>query len=199
VAPTGSEQDGETGAGDAMLSPRVWPIAVAGLVIVGLTVFGWLTLSVLNVIALLRWGKPDTGFVLLVAEGLIRLAVPLVSFVAVLVAATRAGAARAATARPGHRALPATEAAEEDEQEPEIPATPERLPAAWQADEATGAVWLTADDAAEGRPGLSWSEHSPSGGSAVTEGWNPAPAGDTSQRSSAAPRPLSADQDDDLH
>ena len=37
-------------------------------------------------------------------------------------------------------------------------AAPDRLPAAWQADEATGAVWLTADDAAQGQPGLSWSD-----------------------------------------
>ena len=82
------------------MSPHAWPIAVAGLVVVGLTVLGWLLLSVGNVAALVSWPTPDAGFVLLVIEGLLRLALPVAALVAVVLAVRRAAAARRRPTRP---------------------------------------------------------------------------------------------------
>ena len=93
---------------------------------------------------------------------------------------------------------------------------PPRLPAAWQADEATGAVWLTADDAAQGQPGLSWS--TPTSAAALPGGsWAEAPTparpaaaealtrarwGESSptgaDERAGSPRPPLAAEDDDL-
>lgn len=206
-AAVGSDAEGtSTGGGRTIteLSPHAWPIAITGLVVVGLTVLGWLALSVLNVTALVRWATPDTGFVLLVSEGVIRLAVPVVSLIAVILAVQRAAAARSSAAQQEQPSLPGGETAPVED----VPETsaPERLPAAWQADEATGAVWLTADDAAQGRPGLSWSE--PAEPEALTQGWGTKPRSGSSDPAAAAgesapttdPRqlPPPADVDDDL-
>ena len=88
-----------TGDEPPAMSPHAWPIAVAGLVVVGLTVLGWLLLSVGNVAAMVAWPTPDVGFVLLVVEGLLRLALPVAALVAVVLAVRRAAAARAAAER----------------------------------------------------------------------------------------------------
>jgi len=157
-------------------SAHAWPIAVAGAVIVGLTVLGWLLVSISNVVTLVTWPARDVGFALLVVEGLLRLAVPVVALVAVISAVRRVATnrRRAASAEPPALPTSATEA----EDRPADTA-PERLPAAWQADEATGAVWLTADDAAQGRPGLSWSDPESTG--PASGGWAlpPGPASQT--------------------
>ena len=176
------------------LSPHAWPVAVAGLVVVGLTVLGWLLLSVGNVAALVAWPTPDTGFVLLVIEGLLRLALPVAALVAVVLGVRRAAAARVVAGAP---ALPSAE--------PEVPAVtaaPDRLPAAWQADEATGAVWLTADDAAQGQPGLSWSDPAATAGAVTSGPWAPPPSTESdSVAPPSAPAPTAAPtaaEDDDL-
>jgi hypothetical protein len=144
-------------------SPHAWPIAVAGAVVVGLTVLGWFVLSLLTVVAVASWPTPDLGYLMLGVEGVLRLVVPAVSLVAVVLAVRRAAAARLG-AGIDRQALPATPEAAAGDDRPAVEAAPERLPAAWQADEATGAVWLTADDAAQGRPGLSWADPSRSAG-----------------------------------
>ena len=76
-------------------------------------------------------------------------------------------------------------------------AAPDRLPAAWQADEATGAVWLTADDAAQGQPGLSWSDPAATAGAVTSGPWAPPPT--TAEEAVAPPRapaPTAAEDDD---
>ena len=80
-------------------SPHAWPIALAGLVVVGLTVLGWLVLASANVAAMVSWPTPDAGFVLLVVEGLLRLALPVAALVAVVLAVRRAAPAREAAER----------------------------------------------------------------------------------------------------
>ena len=160
-------------------SAHAWPVALAGAVIVGLTVLGWLVLSIWNIVALASRPTPDVGFALLVIEGLLRLVVPVAALLAVIAAVRRERASRRDAAHDGRPALPTS--ATETSEEREVPAPPERLPAAWQADEATGAVWLTADDAAQGRPGLSWAESGESTGPAAS-GWaTPAPTGRTAE------------------
>lgn len=157
------------GAGDvgrtSTASPRARVIALAGLVVVGLTVVGWLALAGANVVAIATWPTPDPGFVLLMIEGLLRLTVPIVALIVVVAAVRRTAPARSA-------GLPALTAESESvaEDVPTVAAPPARLPAAWQADEATGAVWLTADDAADGRPGLLWSDPAGGGPAAITGG-----------------------------
>ncbi len=84
---------------------------------------------------------------------------------------------------------------------PAVTAAPDRLPAAWQADEATGAVWLTADDAAQGQPGLSWSDPAATAGAVTSGPWAPPP---TTAEESVATAPgcrrhrHRAAEDDDL-
>ena len=77
---------------------------------------------------------------------------------------------------------------------PAVTAAPTRLPAAWQADEATGAVWLTADDAAQGQPGLSWSDPAPTPGAVTSGPWAP----QTPAEEPVAPPGRPAAEDDDL-
>ena len=136
--------------------------------VVGLSVLLWLVISLATVAALVAWPSREIGFVLLGAEGVLRLVVPAVAVVAVVLALRRTRPVRRATGSPEvTAAVPET---------PAVTAAPERLPAAWQADEATGAVWLTADDAAQGQPGLSWSNPGPSAGAVASGPWAPAPA-----------------------
>ena len=163
------------------MSEHAWPVAVAGLVVVGLTVLGRLLLTVGNVAALISWPTPDTGFVLLVIEGLLRLALPVAALVAVVLAVRRAAAVRASAETA--RALPA------DTEVPAVTAVPDRLPAAWQADEATGAVWLTADDAAQGQPGLSWSDPAATAGAVTSGPWAPPPPSATEKSVAPPPAP----------
>jgi len=181
----------EPGDKPAAMSPHAWPVAVCGLLVVGLTVLGRLLLSAGNVAALISRPTPDAGFVLLVIDGLLRLALPIAALVAVVLAVRRAAAAR--TSADAARVLPPPE--------PEVPAVtaaPDRLPAAWQADEATGAVWLTADDAAQGQPGLSWSDPAATAGAVTSGPWTPPPT--TTEEPVAPPRAPAptADEDDDL-
>ena len=157
-------QDGTAADGPVVTSPHAWPVAVAGLVIVGLTVLGRLLLSAGDVAAMITWPTPDAGFVLLAVEGLLRLALPVAALVAVVLAVRRAAAARRRT-----EAVPALPAPESEATA--VTAAPDRLPAAWQADEATGAVWLTADDAAQGQPGLSWSDPTATAGAVASGPW----------------------------
>jgi hypothetical protein len=178
-------------------SPHAWAIAIAGVMIVGLTVLGWLLLSGSNVVALIVWPTPDVGFVLLALEGLLRLVVPVAALVAVVAALRRAAAAR----RPAVAPRPAVSAADDV---PAVTPAPARLPAAWQADEATGAVWLTADDAAQGRPGLSWSDPAGTSGAVTSGPWAPAPpdaeesvAPPPAPATAPAPAPAPAPGDDD--
>ncbi len=190
-------------AGDGAPAPsaHAWPIAVAGVVVVGLTVLGWLALAVGNVVAMVTWPTPDLGFVLFVAEGVLRLVVPVAALVAVVLAVRRAAAARrTAAARP---ALSATAA--EEEAAPAVAAAPARLPAAWQADEATGAVWLTADDAAQGQPGLSWADPTATAGAVASGPWAPSvppaaepvpPIQPPMPRPEPEPAPTAAEDDD---
>ncbi len=187
--------EAEPGEEPAAMSPHAWPVAVIGLVVVGLTVLGWLLLSVGNLAALISWPTPDTAFVLLVIEGLLRLALPAAALGAVVLAVRRAAAARRT-----EEAVPALPAAEPEPAA--VTAAPDRLPAAWQPDEATGAVWLTADDAAEGQPGLSWSDPTATAGAVTSGPWAPAPPPATPP---AAPPPVgetvaptAAAEDDDL-
>ena len=119
--------------------------------------------------ALISWPTPDAGFVLLVVEGLLRLALPVAALVAVVLAVRRAAAAARARPRLPRRCRPA------EPEAPAVTAAPDRLPAAWQADEATGAVWLTADDAAQGQPGLSWSDPAATAGAVTSGPWAPPP------------------------
>jgi len=164
------------------LSPHAWPIAVAGLVVVGLTVLGWFVLAVANVGTLVSWPTPHIGFVLLVIEGLLRLAIPVAALVAVVLAVRRAAAAR--TTAEDRPSLTAT--VTEPDEVPAVTAAPDRLPAAWQADEATGAVWLTADDAAQGQPGLSWADPAATAGAVTSGAWAPPPT--TAEEGVAPPR-----------
>ena len=131
------------------------------------------------------------GFVLMVVEGLLRLALPAAALVAVVLAVRRAGAART---RDDRLELPPAE-----DEVPAVTAAPDRLPAAWQADEATGAVWLTADDAAQGRPGLSWSDPAATAtaGAVASGPWAPpaAAAEEPAVRTTAA-APADAEDDD---
>ena len=158
-------------------SRHAWPIAVTGLIVVGLTVLGWVATALWNVVVLVRWPVPAAGFVLLVAEGLLRLAVPAAALIAVVLAVRRVAAARTVSAASAEPPGPSQAAIQEAADPPAATSAPERLPAAWQADEATGAVWLTADDAAQGRPGISWSEPSGSGSASapggLSAGWTP--------------------------
>ena len=172
-------------------SPHAWPIALAAVVIVGLTVLGWFLLAAANVVLIAAWPTPDPGFVLLVLEGLIRLAVPVAALVAVVLTVRRLAGSRATADQAA--ALPAP--AETDV--PEVTAAPDRLPAAWQADEATGAVWLTADDAAQGQPGLSWSDPAAIAGAVASGPWAPpsAAAEEPVTRTPAA-APAAAEDDD---
>ena len=64
--------------------------------VVGLTVLGWLLLAGANVVVIATWPTPDIGFVLLVVEGLLRLAVPIAALVAVVLAVRRVAAERSA-------------------------------------------------------------------------------------------------------
>ena len=151
-------------------SPHARGIAVVGLLIVGLTVLGWLALSVWGVVSLVRWPTPNSGYVLYVIEGILRLAIPAVALGMALLAVGQTGHVRRGRADSVRRELPtatpalpvgATSAqAAADEGSSSGGAVqvqePARLPAAWTVDDAAGAVWLTADDAAQGRPGLSW-------------------------------------------
>lgn len=181
----------EPGDDASAMSPHAWPVAVAGLVVVGLTVLGWLLLSMSNVAALIAWPTPDPGFVLMVVEGLVRLALPAAALVAVVLAVRRAGAARTHDVR---RELPPAET-----EVPAVTAAPDRLPAAWQADEATGAVWLTADDAAQGQPGLSWSDPAATAiaGAVASGPWAPPPAAEEELVvRTPAPAPAAAEDDD---
>ena len=75
-------------------------------------------------------------------------------------------------------------------------AAPDRLPAAWQADEATGAVWLTADDAAQGRPGLSWSDPAATAGAVTSGPWAPPTSAEESVAPPRAPASTAAEDDD---
>jgi hypothetical protein len=183
--------DAEPGEEPAAMSPHAWPVAVTGLVVVGLTVLGWLLLSVGDLTALISWPTPDTAFVLLVIEGLLRLTLPAAALGAVVLAVRRAAAARRA-----EETVPALPAA--DPEPTAGTAAPDRLPAAWQADEATGAVWLTADDAARGQPGLSWSDPTATAGAVTTGPWAPAtpPAAPPPVGETVAP--TAAAEDDDL-
>ncbi len=144
-------------------------LAVAGVLVVGATVLLWAAVAVATVVDLVTWPTPEIGWLLLGVEGVLRLAVPAAALIAVVLALRRTRGARLA---------------QPDEDRPAVAAgsdvaaiapPPDRLPAAWQADEATGAVWLTADDAAQGRPGLSWS-NPPSAGATTDGPWAPAPA-----------------------
>jgi len=191
----------EADGGPPSLSPHVWPIAVLGVVIVGLTVLGWTALAAWDVVTFVSSPSVDLGLGLLIIEGVLRLAVPVASLVAVIAGVRRAAAARAPT---GSQALPA--AASPASPPPAVAAAPERLPAAWQADEATGAVWLTADDAARGRPGLSWTDPDAAAGSASEE-WAPpvvraeerlADGAGRAPEPGHPPAPPSASEDDDL-
>lgn len=186
-------QDGEPAAPSA----RARVIAVAGLLVVGLTVLGWLALSVWAVVDLARWPTPDAGSVLFVIEGVVRLALPAVALGMTVLAIKRTGAARSRRTAPVPELPTATPApvervAEEGASIPPDP-EPERLPAAWHVDDAAGAVWLTADDAAQGRPGLSWSA------TAAGTPTVPAPAEPTESVAPASePQLRSSDEDDDL-
>lgn len=154
-----SLQEGEPAAPSA----RARPIAVVGLLIVGLTVLGWLALSAWAVVQLVQWPTPTSGAVLFVVEGIVRLVIPAVAVGMVVLAVGRTGAARPRDEDPVRELPVATPAPIESaaQGEPPTSAEPERLPAAWHVDDAAGAVWLTADDAAQGRPGLSWSATAP--------------------------------------
>ena len=80
---------------------------------------------------------------------------------------------------------------------PAVTAAPDRLPAAWQADEATGAVWLTADDAAQGQPGLSWSDPGATAGAVTSGSWAAPPTtAEESVEPPRAPAPTAAEDDD---
>lgn len=213
---------GGDGEGGARPSPHAWGIAIAGLVIIGLTVVGWLLLAVWDAVLMTSLPTSNLGLALLAAEGLLRLTLPVVALVALALAVGRVAVLRSA---PGPERLTdgdfpagAGDRAVATEPEP-LPAPPERLPAAWQPDQAAGAVWLTADDAARGQPGVAWSspggESDRSGGHV---GWSappspdpatatsrePASAPESSPRSAgsaADPAPLSrrsAGEDDDL-
>ena len=179
----------EPGDEPSAMSPHAWPIAVTGLVVVGLTVLGWLLLSAGNVAALISWPTPDPGFVLMVVEGLLRLVLPAAALVAVVLAVRRAAAART---RDDRLELPPAE-----NEVPAVTAAPDRLPAAWQADEATGAVWLTADDAAQGQPGLSWSDPGATAGAVTSGSWAAPPTTvEESVEPPRAPAPTAAEDDD---
>jgi hypothetical protein len=167
-------------------SPHAWPIALAGMVVVGLTVLGWFVLAVANVVAMVSWPTPDVGFVLLVAEAVLRLVLPVAALVAVVLAVRRAAPAREAAEAAAALPTPGPDV-------PAVTAAPTRLPAAWQADEATGAVWLTADDAAQGQPGLSWSDPAPTPGAVTSGSWVPA-----APPSDEPVAPAAAAEDDDL-
>lgn len=149
-------------------SPHAWPITLTGLVVVGLSVLGWLALAVRDLWMLLSRPGGNSGFLLSAIDGLLRLVLPLLALLAVIAAVRRVAAWRSSAG--ATRVLPPDDAdgatdnsadnsADDsaDDSVDESPA-PARLPAAWQPDEATGAVWLTADDAAQGRPALSWSD-----------------------------------------
>ena len=185
---SGSARGAESDGGSTPApSPHARALAVAGLVVVGLSVLLWLVVSLATVAALVAWPSREIGFVLLGAEGVLRLVVPAVAVVAVVLALRRTRPVRSSTGSPEvTAAVPGT---------PAVTAAPERLPAAWQADEATGAVWLTADDAAQGQPGLSWSNPGPSGGAVAGGPWAPAPtpyaspAPSVSSTPSASPAP----------
>ncbi|MDN5761075.1 MAG: hypothetical protein L0H41_01975 [Microlunatus sp.] len=142
-------------------SPHAYPIAVAGLLVVGFTVTVWAVLAVWDLVSILRLPAPAPGFVLPMIEGVVRLVVPLAALMAAVLAFRRAADAHRTREQPAAVDQPRIDQPEIDHTAPDDPAaasaSPDRLPAAWQADEAAGAVWLTADDAAEGRPGLSWS------------------------------------------
>ncbi|MFT4166086.1 MAG: hypothetical protein QM650_12670 [Microlunatus sp.] len=146
-------------------SAHARPIAVVGLLVVGLTVLGWVALSAWAVVQVVQWPTPSSGAVLYVVDGIVRLVLPVVAFAMVVLAVGRTGAAR--SRRPASvRELPVAtptlpEASAEDQSSVSAEPEPERLPAAWHVDDAAGAVWLTADDAAQGRPGLSWSATAP--------------------------------------
>ena len=159
-------------------TPHARALTVAGLVVIGLSVLLWLAVSLATVAALVAWPSREVGFVLLGAEGVLRLVVPAVAVVAVVLALRRTRPVRSTGAPEVTAAVPET---------PAVTAAPERLPAAWQADEATGAVWLTADDAAQGQPGLSWSNPGPSAGAVTGGPWAPAPTPDAPPGPSASP------------
>ena len=184
-------RDGEPAAPSA----RARPIAVAGLLVVGLTVLGWLALSVWAVVELAQWPTPDAGSVLFVIEGIVRLALPAVALGMTVLAIRRTGTARSRRTASVPELPTATPALVERaaEEGASIPPEPERLPAAWHVDDAAGAVWLTADDAAQGRPGLSWSA------TAAETPTVPAPA-ESTEPVAPAPEPQlrSSDEDDDL-
>lgn len=144
----------------AAMSTHARPIAIVGLLVIGLTVLGWFALSVWAVVELAQWPTPDAGSVLFVIEGVVRLVVPAVALTMAVLATGRTGAAQAWRTGSVRELPPATPALSEGSVDAETPTPartePERLPAAWHVDDAAGAVWLTADDAAQGRPGLSW-------------------------------------------
>lgn len=182
VVPFRPGSDTETGAGEPTPSPHARAVSLAGVTLIGATVLLWLVVAVGTVAELVSWPTREIGWVLLGADGLLRLVVPAAALVAVVLALRRT--------RPARRPEQSTaELPAEAEDVPAVTAAPERLPAAWQADEATGAVWLTADDAAQGQPGLSWSNPTPAG--AVASGpWAPEPPAVPGP--AAAPAPAAA-------
>lgn len=171
--------DAGTEGAEPTPSRRARAVALVGVALIGATVLLWFVVAVGTVVELVSWPAREIGWVLLGADGVLRLVVPAVALVAVVLASRRTHPA----GRPAES--PAVLTADADDP-PAVTAAPERLPAAWQADEATGAVWLTADDAAQGQPGLSWSN--PTAAGAVASGpW--APEAPTDSRPAGAPAP----------
>ena len=93
----GAVSDGEPTSAP---SPHARPLAVAGLVVVGLSVLLWLVVSLATVAALVAWPSREVGFVLLAAEGVLRLVVPAAAVVAVVLALRRTRPVRRPTGLP---------------------------------------------------------------------------------------------------
>jgi len=98
-------------------------------------------------------------------ERLVGLVVPLLAVTGLALLARRPPTVRAAPVPALPTAEPPAPASEPEPSRPD----PELAPT-WQPDEATGAAWYTAGDAASGRPAAGWG--SPASGT----GWQPAPS-----------------------
>ncbi|WP_375432681.1 hypothetical protein [uncultured Friedmanniella sp.] len=123
-----------------------------------------LVLAVVLTVAADRTGQSAPG-ALDLAAALLDLVVPVVT-VLVLAALLRGPAGA-----PGERSADDQQAlsARPEPAQPEIPAPPGQQPT-WAPDVAAGAAWLSAGDAASGRPATGW-------GTAAGTGWDaPAPA-----------------------
>jgi hypothetical protein len=159
-------------------TPRARQLTLAALLVTAALV----VVSAVDLVVLVLAGRgaPNVGEAALLA--LLALPVPVLALIALAqlrgsLSAARAERQREISAPPAEAAAPALGARAEPEAEPEHQPV-------WQPDQAAGAAWLTAGEAASGAAASRWGTPGDSGG------WQPQPSG-VAPSAPAAARPAS--------